>query len=348
MRLPQSQGYAGDPVRARSIGPQRGILHGMILEVFDESRLAEADAFTLGDALEAHRIVHFPTCPFPLPPQADLDYLRQELPERLSLKNVSYHPEADRVRGLQGDAGDQARVRDILRGHSDAVCAFLDAHMGHLTRDWRVGTCSFRPIQEKGRNLKPHASNELVHIDAGAYGATNGDRIFRFFVNVNPSADRVWATKGDFASLLARHGQAAGVLDGSGKPSGAIDKRAADHLFSGLISGLARLNPSARVLDSSPYDRLMRRLHNYMKDDRAFREDTTGLETLRFPPGSAWMVFTDGVSHASLEGQFAFVTTCIVPRSNLRHPARAPYEVLRAAATVPAQAASSPDRRTRL
>lgn len=320
----------------------------MILEVFDESRLAQADGFALGDALEAHRIVQFPVCPFPLPPAEDLDYLRRELPERLSLKNVSYHPEAGRVRGLQGDPDDQARVSAILKAHSDAVCAFLDTHIGHLTRDWRVGTCSFRPIQEKGRNLKPHASNELVHVDAGAYGATNGDRIFRFFVNVNPSADRTWATKGDFASLLERYGQAAGVLDATGRPSGAIDKRGADHMFSGLIAGLARLNPSARVLDSSPYDRLMRRFHNYMKDDPAFREDLQGLETLRFPPGSAWMVFTDGVSHASLEGQFAFVTTCIVPRANLRHPERSPYAVLRAAAPAAQAAASSSERRTRL
>ena len=300
----------------------------MILEVFDRSRLANAGPHELGDALEAHRIVQFPECPFPLPAPGDLDYLRRELPARLTLKNVSYHPESDRVRGLQAAEEDQQRVRAILTSHSRAVCDFLAAHMGHLTRGWRVGTCSFRPIQEKGRNLKPHASNELVHIDAGAYGATNGDRIFRFFVNVNPEADRVWATKGDIRSLLERHGRAAGLLDETGRASGAVDKGVLDHAFSGLISGLSRLNPAAQVLDSSPYDRLMRRLHNYMKDDPGFRADDTGLVELRFPPGSAWMVFTDGVSHASLEGQYAFVTTCIVPRANLRHPENAPYALL--------------------
>ncbi len=303
----------------------------MILEVFDQARLADAPREALGDALESHRIVYFPQCPLPLPDEASLAFLRDELPSRLKLKNVSYHPEADHVRGLEAEEDDQTRARDILKAHSAEVSAFLSRHIGHLTRDWRVGTCSFRPIQEKGRNLKPHASNELVHIDAGAYGATNGDRIFRFFVNVHPQADRVWATKGDFQSVLARIGREAGVLDAQGRPVSTVDKGILDCAFSGLVFGLGRLNPMARVLDSSPYDRLMRRLHNYMKDSAEFHADMRGFEELRFAPGSAWMVFTDGVSHASLEGQYAFVTTCIVPRANLRHPERSPYALLAAA-----------------
>ncbi|HRQ63339.1 MAG TPA: Kdo hydroxylase family protein [Xanthomonadaceae bacterium] len=302
-----------------------------MLETFDLERLRSAARFELGDALEDHRIVFFPECPFPLPDAADLDYLRRELPGRLKLKNVSFHPEADRVRGM--DAGeDLDRVGDILRSHSAAVTKFLGEHMGHLTRGWRIGTCSFRPIQEKGRDLKPHASNELVHVDAGAYGASNGDRIFRFFVNVNPSEDRVWATKGDFALLLERFGREAGLLDEAGRLKGKLDKGTADRLFSGLVAGLARLNPMAKMVDSSPYDRLMRRFHNYMKDSPEFIADMRDFQEIRFPPGSAWMVFTDGVSHASLEGQFAFVTTCIIPRGNLRHPERAPYAVLSQAA----------------
>ena len=56
-----------------------------------------------------------------------------------------------------------------------------------LAENWQVGTSSFRPLQEQGRNLDSHASNERVHVDAGAYGATHGNRVFRFFVNVNPT-----------------------------------------------------------------------------------------------------------------------------------------------------------------
>ena len=90
------------------------------------------------------------------------------------------------------------------------------------------------------------------------------------------------------------------------------------------------MNPLARLLDTSPYDRAMRRLHNYMKDDPGFRQDQRDYEEMRFPPGSAWMVFTDSVSHASLSGQFAFVTTILVRRAALRYPQFAPFTLLKA------------------
>ncbi len=295
------------------------------------------DPFRIRDALEANRIVYFPTCPVPMPDQATLDFLRRELPARLKLKNISYHPEAGKVSGIEADAATTLRVKDVLNTHLNDVCTFLRRVTGDLTQDARIGTCSFRPIEEKGRNLKPHASNELVHVDAGAYGATNGDRILRFFVNVHPDRDRVWATKGQFDQLLDRIGRRAGLLDESGLLRVSITKGGGDRAFSAAVSGLARLNPLAIMLDSSPYDRAMRRLHNYMKDNEAFRADRTGYQEIRFPPNSAWIVFTDGVSHASLEGQFALVTTMIVRRERMCHPDRSPFEVLLARA--PARAA---------
>lgn len=279
-------------------------------------------------ALESNHVVYFPRSPVPLPDAGTLEYLRTELPSRLKLKNISYHPEGAKVTGLEGDEALRERTSAVLKQHLDEVAAFLYRIMPQWQGVCRVGTCSFRPIQERGRNLKPHASNELVHVDAGAYGATNGDRIFRFFVNVNDREDRLWASKGSLQEVLERHGVAAGLLDAAGRLKLRIDKGLADHAFSAAIGGLARLNPLAHTLDSSPYDRAMRRLHNYMKDSDDFKRDMRGYEEIRFPPYSAWMVFTDGVSHASLSGQFALVTTIIVPRQALKYPQFCPYELL--------------------
>ncbi len=53
------------------------------------------------------------------------------------------------------------------------------------------------------------------------------------------------------------------------------------------------------------------------------------------------MVFTDSLSHASVSGRYAFVTTIIVCRRRMRHPEFAPFDLLlahrtaRAAATEP-------------
>jgi hypothetical protein len=290
-------------------------------------------ASVIAATLESNHIVYFPRCPFPLPDVAALRYLRVELPSRLKLKNISYHPDVGRLTGLDADDRTVERTTRVLREHFAGVDAFLQRAIPHLFAGSTVGKCSFRPIQERGRGLKPHASNELVHVDAGAYGATNGDRILRFFVNVNEREDRVWASKGSIQNVLERHGTNAGLFDSAGRLKLRIRKNVADHAFSLAVRGLAQLNPLARVLDSSPYDRAMRQLHNYMKDSEAFKADKHGYEEIRFPPGSAWMVFTDGVSHASLSGQFALVTTIIVRRGALHYPHYAPCNLLAARAS---------------
>ena len=296
-----------------------------MLRDYSDQDLAHLVPFELGDALERGEIIRFPRSPIQLPSATDLLLLRDELPKQLNTKNVSYHPESDQVHGvpLQGELHDVAYR--LLKAHSLAVEAFLKKTIGHLTENWTVGTSSFRPIQEKGRALKPHASNELVHVDAGAYGATNGDRILRFFVNVSTGEDRVWATKGTFSQLYAKHADAAGIAGPHNVERGPLG-----NLRTRILRGLVAAGvKEALVADSSPYDRLMRRFHNYMKDTPAFQTRDADYHELRFAPGSAWMVFTDSASHASISGQHALVNTFIVRLAQCRLAPVAPLNILR-------------------
>jgi hypothetical protein len=270
------------------------------------------------DALERGRIVQFRECPVALPDAGDQDFLRVGLAAHLRRKNVSYYPDADRVTGLQAPAQVAERARRILREHSARVREFLRRAMPAFTEGWRVGTSSYRPLEERGRHLSAHASNELVHVDAGAYGATHGDRILRFFVNLNPAAERVWISKGTFAELFEKHAAEAGV-----GPE-ALDAALPERAYSGTLRALARAFPMLRVIDTSPYDRRMRRFHNWMKDTPSFQQGPS--EQFSFPPFSAWMVVTDGVSHACIAGQHALVDTFLVPLRNCRLPA--PYHLL--------------------
>jgi len=300
-----------------------------MLVTIHEKHIDETAANKISDALETGNIVYFPRCPFPLPEEADLEFLRRELPGQLKLKNISYHPEAKKIRGIEGEPALVQRAERILVEHSERLQAFLAKATPQLADGCVVGTSSFRPIQEKGRKLKPHASNELVHIDAGAYGATNGDRIFRFFVNANPEEDRVWATKGAFPNLYEKYGRDAGIRP---LTRGQLTKGPLDHMRTGLLKGLAAAGLSvATVVDSSPYDRVMRRFHNFMKDTPEFQQDPQNHQEIRFPPYSAWMVFTDMVSHASLSGQFALVNTNLIRLRSCRMPELAPINILRAA-----------------
>ncbi len=299
-----------------------------MLETFSQSRLRAAGAHEISDALENAKIVYFPECPVELPDSADLDTLREHLPAQVERKNASYYPESDQVRGLRKGAPLQSLSRRVLSKHSSVVSDFLNQAIPDLFHEARIGTSSFRPLEEKGRDLKPHASNELIHVDAGAYGATNGDRILRFFVNVNPTENRVWVSKGSFWRLFEKYGEQAG-LKGKGNGPGHLDKSAMGRLRTSILQGLSRIGlPQATVIDSSPYDRAMRRFHNFMKDTPAFRDDTVDREEFRFPPFSAWMVLTDAVSHACLSGRHALTLTCLVPLRNCRHPELAPFNIL--------------------
>ena len=194
-------------------------------------------------------------------------------------------------------------------------------------KDCRPGTCSFRPLQAAGRKLKPCAADDLVHLDAGAYGATHGDRILRFFVKLNPSEPRVWSTRGTFPRIYARYGRQAGIAEGAGRA--AVVDGPFERIWTRVLATLGDAGlPKATILDSSRYDRRMRRLHNFMKEAPEFRSGVDGLERFEFPPYTAWTVLTDMASHACLSGQYALVSTFIVPLANCRLRRLAPYEVL--------------------
>lgn len=302
-----------------------------MLETFDAARLATAGPRDLSDALEQGRIVYLPRCPVPLPPEADLEVLRTQLPPAITRKNVSYHPEADSVRGLDPKAPLYPVTHRVLTWLRLAIADWTRQAMPELMRNADIGTCSFRPMEEAGRAIDAHKASELIHVDAGAYGATNGDRILRFLINVNPTRDRVWASKGDFGSVFARHAERAGFT-GPGGRVGRLDKNALDQLLSALLKGVSAVVPLAKVLDTSPYDRAMKRFHDYMKDSPEFQNELQHHVEIRFAPYSAWMVFADGVSHGCLSGQHCFIWTALTPLANAHFPELAPINVLRAAA----------------
>jgi hypothetical protein len=281
--------------------------------------------------MERSEVVYFERSPVELPSEADLEFMRTGLPRELQVKNISYHPESDSIPRFEAATDVRDRIERILRTHGQRVEAFLRRATPDFVPGWTLGTTSFRSIEEQGRKLKPRSSNELVHIDAGAYGATNGARILRFFVNIHPSRDRIWGTKGGFGALLARHRELVEAAKG-GRERVVLEKGPLDRLYSGLVGAVGRVYPLAQVIDSSPYDRSMRRIHNYMKENPAFRDSREGYQEIHFPPLSAWMVFTDGISHSVLSGQHALVTTVLVPLANARTPALAPYNVLASSA----------------
>lgn len=260
--------------------------------------------------LEAGNIVFFPRTPFAFPAEEREFLLGQKQTSSAFHKNVAYRPAEDRITGLdQLDTPEAERLRAILGNYSRAVVEFLSGLLTPYAGKWKLDYASFRPQEEKGRPARLHARNDLPHFDSFPTRPTNGDRILRFFTNINPMQSRVWVTSQTFEALGPE-----------------FAKRL------GLPKGRNPLRTLARALhlpgaNRSAYDEFMHRCHNAMKEDAAFQAKCPK-QRWEFPPDANWMVFTDSVSHAVLEGQYALEQTFLVSRSAMVEPERAPIAVL--------------------
>jgi hypothetical protein len=299
---------------------------GFRLRELSRAELEGTSALAAERLLEEGRLLYLAPGLFAPPPEGDLLFLREEVGRRAALKNISYHPEGDFLSGLKGGRPAKERTRAILRDYGRRAGALLARLCPHYASGWRAGKVNFRPFEEEGRDLPAHSSNELVHVDAFASGATHGGRILRFFTNVHPEKPRVWRTGETFPELLREFGPRAGVAQLG--PDG-LRERLTDRALSGFVGLCVRagLAPAA-MLDTSPYDRAMKRMHDVLKDDATFQADERRFERLAFPPASSWAVLTDMVSHAAVRGQHALVATWIVPLECCRVPELAPYHLM--------------------
>ncbi|MGC1483410.1 MAG: Kdo hydroxylase family protein [Candidatus Acidiferrum sp.] len=273
--------------------------------------------------LESGNILFFPNPPFAIAPD-DRDFLLGRTQTSSALhKNIAYRPSEDRITGLaKSESLEAAHLRLILKNYSQSAAKFLSELLTPYAGKWKLDFASFRPLEERGRPARLHARNDLPHFDSFPTRPTNGDRILRFFSNINPSQSRVWNTSQTFEAIGPQFAQSIGLP----RPLGA------NPLARGLrkLAGALHLPGSHR----SPYDDFMHRCHNAMKEDADFRE-TCPKQRWEFPPNSTWIVFTDSVSHAVLEGQYALEQTFIISRAAMVEPQRSPIAILERIAGYP-------------
>ncbi|HXY01350.1 MAG TPA: Kdo hydroxylase family protein [Candidatus Limnocylindrales bacterium] len=288
------------------------------ITIEDSATLAassDARARQLCGELETGHIVFLPRTPIELAaPDRELLLGRRQSSSAYH-KNIAYRPLEDRVTGFADSEQQEAHeLRRILKDFSRQSVEFLFRFLSPYAGKWKLDFASFRPIEEEGRPARLHARNDLLHFDSFPTRPTNGSRILRFFTNLNPAQNRVWITSQTFESFGPRFALATGLLKSFRNP-----------LSRGLRAVARTLHiPGA---DRPPYDELMHRCHNAMKEDSSFQEGTPK-QRWEFPPGSSWMVFTDCVSHAVLSGQYALEQTFIVPQSALTQPERSPLAIL--------------------
>lgn len=269
--------------------------------------------------LERGNILFFQVLPFDLP-QEDVKFLLGLKPADSRLhKNISYRPESDVLRGLADD-GNESRVHEIMRRYAAEVKNFVERFLAPYSGRLQMDYASFRPLEEEGRDLSLHKRNDLLHVDAFPSRPTRGARILRVFTNVNPSTDRNWVIGERFPQLAQRYASAAGLAKYANQSK----------TWSSLKRGLSRAGFPVR--DRAPYDEFMLHFHDWLKENGEFQQGSEGKEQIAFPSMATWLVYTDGVPHAALSGQFAMEQTFIVPVEALVAPEASPVRVLEAIA----------------
>ncbi|HZU22988.1 MAG TPA: Kdo hydroxylase family protein [Terriglobales bacterium] len=263
--------------------------------------------------LERGGILFFSGIPYELP-QADVNFLLSYAARDSRFhKNVSYRPASDVLRGFAGDAESRRRTHDVMRRYSRQVTGFVARLLAPYAAHWSLDYASYRPLEEAARSLSVHKRNDLLHVDAFPTRPTRGGRILRVFTNLHPANPRVWEAGLPFPALAGQYAAAAELARFAAENS-APWRRVARAL------GLP-------LRERSRYDSFMLHFHDWMKENPELQR-TLPRRHLEFPPSSTWLVFTDGLPHAVMSGQFALEQTFIVPVRAMVEPELAPITVL--------------------
>src|SRR5258708_20760040 len=190
----------------------------------DHSQLASAApggamASSFEERLERGEVLYYVNCPFPLLQGDDRLFLLQQKLANRAQKNISYDPHTNKVSGFARTSKEHAdRLRDLFAAFSSSATTWMSNMFPRYSRGWQLDRVSYRPEEEATRRLRHKARNDLLHVDAFPSRPTNGQRILRLFVNINPVDSRIWVTSDPFAKLLERYGAKAGLPFTQGLP----------------------------------------------------------------------------------------------------------------------------------
>lgn len=272
---------------------------------WDGSQFSEQPQALLRE-LESGKVLYYPTLRFALSPaeQAMLDPSYAD-PKR---KNISLEPDGQTLRGVAGDAAQTETVRAMMaRFQADArhlinwLCA---PYLEHL----RPAPTSLRLHRVETRQTSWRKDDSRLHVDAFPSRPLAGERILRVFINIHPGSEpRVWRVGEPFETVAQQF-----------KPR-----------LSAPLPGSASLLKALKITKSrrTPYDHYMLGLHDAMKADMGYQQ-SCGQETMPFPPGCAWVCFSDQTSHAVMSGQFMMEQTYFLPPKAMAFPELSPQKVL--------------------
>lgn len=274
------------------------------------TELSHTEKHSYLNQLEGGKILFFPQINFTLNTKEEqiLDPSLLE-PKR---KNISYNPPVDRIKGVKQSLSTEQY--ELINRLMQRFHKFSLELIRNLAPDYvnviAYGRASFRPVEICTREpLSIRKDDRLLHVDAFPSSPVQDKRILRLFININPADQpRRWRLGESFQ-------QVAGRFMPQLKPAPSLLR----HLMKKL-----KVTKGYRTA----YDDLMLKIHHAMKLDSAYQQQFKKLHD--FPAGSAWLVYTDVVSHAAMSGQHLLEQTFYLPVSGMLDPQRSPLYQLEA------------------
>jgi hypothetical protein len=256
-----------------------------------EKQIVEIDMADVGHgnpawiaALEAGKVLYFPNFAQHgfAPQKEELALFREDIRDPKT-RNISLSAGGD-LKGVVGDDATKALMAGMIgrfRAEAESLLGNLVPRYGeHLRR----GATSFRPSVVQNRVQSWRADDRRMHVDAFPSRPNYGERLLRVFTNVNQDgAPRVWRVGEPFEDVARRF----------------LPKAKPYSAWQAKVLNALHVTKSLR----SEYDHLMLQLHDGMKSDLDYQKNAPQV-TFNFPPGCAWVCFSDQTSHAVMAGQY--------------------------------------------
>jgi hypothetical protein len=256
-----------------------------------ENQIVEIDMADVGHgnpawiaALEAGKVLYFPNFAEHgfAPQKEELALFREDIRDPKT-RNISLSASGE-LKGVVGDDDTKALMAGMIgrfRAQAEGLLGNLVPRYGeHLRR----GATSFRPAVVQNRVQSWRADDRRMHVDAFPSRPNYGERLLRVFTNVNQEGEpRVWRVGEPFEDVARRF----------------LPKAKPYSAWQAKVLNALHVTKSLR----SEYDHLMLQLHDGMKSDLDYQKNAPQV-TFGFPPGCAWVCFSDQTSHAVMAGQY--------------------------------------------
>jgi hypothetical protein len=258
------------------------------------------------DALENGAVLYCPRCTFSLQ-DSERVLLNPSVadPKR---KNISLEPQASGNLFGVADSANEPAVRGLISRYRTEAIALVDRLLPEYQGKLRAAPTSLRLKRVEHRQTSWRKDDSRLHVDAFPSRPNYGERILRVFSNIHPADEpRVWRVGEPFADMVEQ--MLARV----------------PRQWPGSAALMAALRITKRK--RSAYDHMMLHFHDAMKADLEYQQHSPQ-QTMPFPPGCAWICFSDQVPHAVMSGQFMLEQTFWLAADDMVNPAMSPLAQL--------------------